>query len=464
MPKVRSKFFATLSLGIVFVFLTTAGFGCKGMTQAEKKLTQPITLEYWTIFDDVDALRANIEKYRVLRPYLTVNVRQLSVDEFYPRLVEALSEDRGPDIISIRNRWIRGYESKLAAMPTKVDDTLVTVEKTKLGTNTIVTPQTRALPTVGQLENEYVKAVKQDVVLGNQIYGLPLSLDNLAVYYNKDLLDRAGIAQPPRNWEEFQADVKKISKYDSRTGKITQSGAALGTGKNVAGADDLLQIIFRQSNVPFTGADGRALFSANPGRGQTAAINLVNFYTDFANPGRDTYSWNSQMGNSLDEFISGKVGFLIGYSYHNSLIKARAPQLNFGVLPMFQLNPDSPVNAANYWVSAVPAKSKNSNAAWGLIEYLTHSQATKNYLDATGRPSALRVYLSGQRENAALAPFVSQALVAENWYRGRNYEAAVKALSDMVDNWLIVPTGAGNVNEYRQNLLNQAAAKINQTL
>jgi len=184
------------------------------------------------------------------------------------------------------------------------------------------------------------------------------------------------------------------------------------------------------------GPNGQALFASNSGEGTVAK--LINFYTDFANPGRDTYSWNSQMGNSLDEFISGKVGFLIGYSYHNSAIKARAPQLNFGVLPMFQLNTDSPVNAANYWVTAVTAKSKNQNAAWALVEHLTRSKATKDYLDATGRPSALRVYLSAQKENAALAPFVSQVLVSENWYHGKNYEAALKAISDMVDNWFFV--------------------------
>jgi len=464
MSKLHKTISPLIIISGIFALLITAGFGCKGMTTAEKQLTQPIKLEYWTIFDDVDALRANINNYKISRPYLTVNVRQLSADEFYPRLIEALAEDKGPDIISIRNRWLKEYESKLAPMPATAGDTLVTVTKTQLGTNTTVTPVSRSLPTIGQLDSEYVKAVKQDVVLNNKIYGLPLSLDTLAVYYNKDLLDRAGIAQPPKNWVEFQADVKKITKYDSRTGQVTQAGAALGSGKNVAGVDDILQVIFAQSKVPFVNANGQAVFAGGNGKDQSAATNLVNFYTDFANPSRDTYTWNNQMGASLDEFVSGKVGFLIGYSYHHSLIKARAPQLNFGVLPLFQLDPDNPVNAANYWVSAVTAKSKNQNAAWSLIDYLTHSKATKDYLDATGRPSALRVYLSAQKENSALLPFVSQVLVAQSWYHGRNYDVALKAVSDMVDSWIILPQKAVGVNDYRQNLLNQTAAKINQTL
>src|SRR3989339_250429 len=138
MPKLHKTISPLLLISGIFALLITAGFGCKGMTTAEKQLTQPIKLEYWTIFDDVDALRANINNYKISRPYLTVNVRQLSADEFYPRLIEALAEDKGPDIISIRNRWLKEYESKLAPMPATAGDTLVTVTKTQLGTNTTV--------------------------------------------------------------------------------------------------------------------------------------------------------------------------------------------------------------------------------------------------------------------------------------------------------------------------------------
>ena len=69
------------------------------------------------------------------------------------------------------------------------------------------------------------------MILDGQIYGLPLSLDTMAIYYNKDLLDRSSVPEPPKTWEEFAVAVKKITKYDKQTNKITQSGAALGAGK-----------------------------------------------------------------------------------------------------------------------------------------------------------------------------------------------------------------------------------------
>lgn len=449
--------------------LLLAGFGCKGLSSAQQAATKPIALEYWTVFDDADAIRSLIAPYVANRPYLTVTVRQLGADELYSRLVEALAEDHGPDIVAVNNRDIGAYLSKLAPMPPSVNDVTVRVEKTQLGgTNTVVNAQTIPMVTTAQLEREYVPAVPGDVARNGKIYGLPLSVDTLAIYYNKDLLDRAGIAEPPKTWDEFQADVKKLTKYDKTGGKIIQSGAALGTGTNVPGSDDILFALFKQSKLPFTDSSGRAIFntlSTTVGQNQpTLAMNVVNFYTDFANPARDTYSWNETMPSALDSFVNGTTAFFFGYNYHYAQIKARAPQLNFDVIPLLQLNSDATANATNYSVETVTAKSKHQNEAWALINYLAHSGATKEYLTKTNRPSALRTYIGMQQSDPTLAPFVSQLLVADTWYHGANYAEAARALSDMLHEWLQTPPDPSRLLEWEQQALDRAAAKINQTL
>jgi ABC-type glycerol-3-phosphate transport system substrate-binding protein len=191
---------------------------------------------------------------------------------------------------------------------------------------------------------------------------------------------------------------------------------------------------------------------------------VMDFYTDFANPARDVYSWNKDMGSGLDAFTSGQAAFFFGYSYHYDIIKARAPQLNIEVLPMLQLNPEQPVNVANYWLQTVVGKSKHQNEAWALVNYLTHSSATKTYLDSTRRPSALRAYVLSQGQDVKLAPFAAQTLVADSWYKGRDYDTARQALNEMVDAWIKDPPKDMPVGEYKQGLLNTGASKVNQTL
>ncbi len=456
--KKRIFFFLALAMA-----LPLAGLGCKGLSAQQQAAIAPVTLEYWTVFDDVDALQAQIDKYKADRPYLTINLKQLRLDELYPRLLEALAEDRGPDIISVRNRFMNFYKPKLATMPDSVSDTTVLVEKTNFNTKTTVTTVKQNLPSLTQVDKEYVQSVGKDVVIEGKIYGLPLSLDNLALYYNKDLLDRAGIAEPPKNWDDFQKDVKKLAKFDKNFTKILQSGAAIGTGNNIPGFDDLLYILFKQSNISFVNKNGQAVFN-NPGNNEAnPAMSVMNFYTDFANSERDTYTWNEDMDNAVDKFVNGSLAFFFGYSYHLPVIKSRAPQLNFSILPMLQLNPEQPVNVANYWVQSVVDKSKHKNESWGLVNYLTHSKATKEYLEISNRPSALRAYISGQLENVELYPFASQSLIADSWYKGKDYDTTVKALKDMAHEWLL-PAPVGQELRQKQEVLNRAAAKINQTL
>ena len=456
----RKKIFFILAF---VLSLPLAGFGCQGLSKQQVAATKPVTLEMWTVFDDVDALQAQIAKYKADRPYLTINLRQLTAAELYPRLLEALSEDHGPDIISIRNRWIRFYLPKLSPMPSSVPDATVFIKKTNLSTQTIVTTVNVALPTPTQVDREYVQAVKNDVIVDNKIYGLPLSLENMALFYNKDLLDQAGVPEPPKNWEDFQAAVKKLTKFDKKSGKILQSGAAMGTGNNIPGFEDLLYILFKQSNISFVNKSGFATFQNQVQNQVNPANSVMNFYTDFANPERDTYTWNEEQGNALDQFVNGSLAFFFGYSYHYPVIKARAPQLNVAILPMLQLNPEQPVNVANYWVQAVTDKSKNKNEAWGLLNFLAHSKATKEYLDQSGRPSALRTYISAQLDNTELYPFVSQVLISDSWYKGKDYDTTVRALGDMAHEWLLPAPQVGHDLEWHQEVLNRAAAKFNQT-
>lgn len=450
---------------VIIPVLLLGGFGCKGLSATQQQATQPVTLEYWTVYDDVDALQTSIDKFKAERPYLTINLRQLRPDEIYQRLVETLAEDKGPDIISVQNKYMHAYQTKLAVMPASIQDTTVTVTKNAIGgTDTTINTSNVVLPTITQIDREYVQAVKGDAVIGGKIYGLPLSFDTMALYYNKDLLDKAGVAEPPKTWDDFRKAVLKMTKIDKKTDTVLQSGAALGTATNIPGFDDLLYILFKQSNVGFVDQNGYAVFNVSSvNEGSSLAMSVMNFYTDFANPTRDVYSWNEDKGNALDSFINGSLAFYFGYNFNYATIKARAPQLNFDVLPMLQLNPDQPVNAANYWLQTVTEKSKHQNEAWDLVNYLTHSKAVKDYLDTTARPSALRTYISGQLDNPVLFPFVSQALVANSWYKGRNYDGAVKSLGDMTHQWLAPIPGNKDPLGWQQEILNRAASQMNQT-
>lgn len=449
-------------LSVMLSLMVVAGFGCKGtVTKEEQQAIKNATLEYWTVYDDVGAINSAVEKFKLYRPYATINVRQYKPEEIYERLVEALAEDKGPDIISVPVRQIPFYRSKLAVMPAAIKDAIVETKKTATGgMETTINLRTVTLPNSLNIEREFFQTVKKDAVIGNDVYGLPLSLDSLVIYYNKDILDRSGVPEPPKTWVEFQDAVRKTTRFNKDTGKIVQSGVALGLAKNINNFDDIFYVLLKQSGITL----GQGGFVWNGAKTENPLYNVLDFYTDFANPTRDTYTWDKEQEMALERFIKGGSAFFFGYNYHYNLIKAQGANLNFDILPLIQLDPENPVNVTNYSLQCVVGKSKNQELAWNFINYIANLNV-KDYLDKTGRPTAKRAFLVEQRLKPELAPFVSDLLIAENWYRGNNYEAAKNALELLYSDWINLPQASreSDIEKWKENAIGRAVTKINQT-
>ncbi len=459
----KNKLFIIL---IIFSFLLTSGFGCKITDKETQEAMKPVTLEYWRVWDDSDAFDEIIANYKQLHPFITINYRKLRYSEYEKELVEALAEDRGPDIVSIHNTWIRKYENKLAPMPASI--TMVyPVTKGTIKKEVINELRTIKSLTLRELQNNFVDTVYDDVVLENQsgqdvIYALPFSVDTLAMYYNRDLLNNAGIAQPPTFWnKEFQQAVKSLTKQDTQ-GEIIQSGVAMGGSDNIDRSTDILSVLMMQNGSQMTDDNNNIVFDRIPtalkNQNYNPGLDALRFYTDFSNPAKEVYSWNSDLNSSLEMFIAGKLALMFGYAYHLPTIKARAPKLNFGITSLPQIDGNyNGTNFANYWVEAVSNKSEYVDEAWDFIQFAAKAEQVKSYLSKTKKPTALRALINEQLENDDINIFVEQVLTSKSWYRGVDSNAAELIINDMIDS---VVAGQGKIEE----IITLGARRVQQTI
>jgi multiple sugar transport system substrate-binding protein len=266
--------------------------------------------------------------------------------------------------------------------------------------------------------------------------GVPVSVDTLALYYNKDLLNTAGIPTPPENWTQFADDVKKLTKLDS-TGKILQSAAGIGTAFNVERATDILTALMVQ-NGAVMGNESGPQFQRIPAalqgvRDTPPAYQASEFYTSFADPTKDTYTWNASQPNSLDAFIQGKIAFFFGYAYQYDDIKARAPKLNLGLSKLPQIEGNPVKNEANYWYWVVSKKSKAQDLDWRFLNTLTNVDTAKKILDLSFAPAARKSLLSAQLEDERVGVFASQVLTATSWYQGKDPKTTEAALQGLIN-------------------------------
>ena len=206
-----------ISLALLLVLLAGTGLGCRGgSSDAQQAALENITLHYWRVFDDDDDLDGIIDDYRALHPNVTIKVTKKRFEEFEEELVQAFAEDRGPDMFSIHNTWIGQYEPLITPMPESVSLVYHEIQGS-LKQEVVAVIRENDLMSLGELDDDYAGVVYDDVVRKyqassksrseNRIWALPYSVDTLALFYNEDLLDAAGIAEPPTNWEDFQEHV-----------------------------------------------------------------------------------------------------------------------------------------------------------------------------------------------------------------------------------------------------------------
>lgn len=110
-----AKLFLFLLLSAVIV----SGQACGG-SNVQKGTPPEVTLEVWNVFEPRSHYEPIIEAYEALHPNVTINYRNLTFAEYEDELINALAEDRGPDIFSIQNTWTQRYLNKITPLPAQL--------------------------------------------------------------------------------------------------------------------------------------------------------------------------------------------------------------------------------------------------------------------------------------------------------------------------------------------------------
>lgn len=411
--------FYIILIGVIFLVVLVIILMIMGIIPGLKSFLPPeVTLELWGAFDDPLKMDIVLSEFNKEYPRIKITYKRIHEEEFEEDLIDALASGRGPDIAMVKNTWVPRHGDKLQPLePSLFGDDTKEAEK--------------QIMTVGEFKTSFVDVAADDFIQNDMIYVVPLFVDTLALYYNKDIFNTAGIARPPRTWEEFSDMVQKLT-IRNEDGTIKQAGAAIGTAKNINRSTDIVSLLMMQygaaMNDPIT---GDATFNHG-----SAGKEALEFYAMFSNPDSSSYTWNADMPYSIDAFYEGNVGMMFNYSYHVSTIKAKAPFLRFEVAPMLQkADTRFALNYANYWGLGVFRSSEHPKEAWQFLLWLSRGKGLETYLGQSGRPAPRRDLIEAQKAaNYQLGVFTEQALTAKSWkqYDEKKNEAILAGMIDSV--------------------------------
>lgn len=329
-----------LLLILVIVFIVRFLSGGRPSTQAH--------LTYWGLWEGEDVMKTVIDVYQKDHKNVTIEYKMQSPIEYRERLQAAIARGEGPDIFRFHSTWVPMLSSDLEAVPQDV-----------ISSN--------------DLPKIYPKVVTFDLVKDDKLYGIPLMIDGLLLFYNKDMLSEAG-ATPPKDWEQFEQAATSLTVKDG-FGNVERAGAAMGTAENIEHFSDILGLLLYQNGTDFSNL------------ASTEAKNALEFYSFYAQP--PTNVWDSNQQNSIIAFAGGKVGMIFAPSWEVFTIKALNPNLNFDTAAVPQIKGGDPVSWATYWAEGVSSKSPYQKQAFEFLKYLSSKETLQKFYQASvaaGRP------------------------------------------------------------------------------
>jgi len=376
-------FIAAAVLGIL-VFSGAIPLGSNGNdTGAQGTVVLWGTVKSQTLF-------SLLEDFNRANPTFVLKYVEKSPETFDNDLLEALAAGTGPDMFFITDDLAYKYSNKIYTIPYK------------------------SFP-VNTFKNNFVGA--GEVFLTSKgVLAFPLTVDPMMMYYSRSMLDANGIAYPPTYWDEFAGLVPLLTKKDEN-GSITKSTVAMGQFSNVLYAKDILATLFMQAGNPIIIEKNGVFSSALGGNNNKYDLgSILKFYTDFADPLKNVYSWNKSFSNSRDAFSKEDLAFYFGYASELQSLVNKNPNQNFLVASMPQIrNGTFKLTSAHTTGIAISSFSKNFNTAFVAAGLMSNSDFASKFANALGVTPARRDLLKTVPTDAYLPTFYASAFYAKAW-------------------------------------------------
>jgi len=326
-----------LALAAMAAVLLTA---CGGTSSSGAGASGTVRLSGWTSTPAEDKLLTDqIASFQVAYPNIKVTYEPVPKD-FRTKLKAQLASGTEPDVFYVELGDAAGFMQKHVLLDLRS-------EMAKTGTKA----------------SDFSSGVLAAFKTGDAIYGIPKDFNTLALFYNKDMFTAAGVSPPTKNWtwQDLTDAAKKLTK-PGVFGLITNSDSARWAP------------MVYQNGGQVLNADNTKSMLLDP-----ATVEATKYYTSFKKNGTGTYS--GALGSGIDwpgaAFAKGKAamvmegGWLIPYMKDYPGIKWDAVELPQGK------SRGNLVFTVGYSISA---KTKNPDASWILLNYLTGLDNQKTVL------------------------------------------------------------------------------------
>ena len=272
--------FIRTSVGIVAVAAVLTGCAAGGAGPAAvdpdadpTDVSGEISYAIWDVNQE-PGMKALIADFNETYPNVEVSVEVTAYAQYWTKLQTQGSSGTLPDVF-----WMNGPNFQLYA------------------SNGLLAPLA-PLEDAGLIDRaDYPDAMNELYTLDDEMYGIPKDFDTIAVFYNKDILARAGLDEPTADWtwDDYHAMAKQISDTLGAEGIV-------GSGDNYDNQPMVYPAIL--------GNGGTIIEDGVSGYDDPQTIEALQFWADMVADGSMlTPAQNADTSGSV-RFINGQAGMM----------------------------------------------------------------------------------------------------------------------------------------------------------
>lgn len=299
-----------------------------------------------------DNVRAMTDAFTKANPDIKVNIEFVPYEGLHDKTVLAQGSGSGYDVVLFDVIWPAEY----AANKVLVDVTDRVTDDMKKG----------VLP-----------GAWTTVEFEGKRFGMPWILDTKYLFYNKEILEKAGIKAPPKTWDEVTEQAKIIKEKG-----LLDSPIAWSWSQAEAAICDYTTLVSAYGGDFLK--DGKPAFTTGGG------LDALNYMVSSYKSGLT----NANSKEFLEEdvrrvFQNGEAAFALNWTYMYNMAndpKESKVAGKVGVVPAPGVTGKSEVSAVNGSMGlGITSTSKHVDEAWKYIVHMT-SQPTQNEYAALSLP------------------------------------------------------------------------------
>jgi multiple sugar transport system substrate-binding protein len=320
-----------------------------------KEPTSPVTITFSSWVGDSAQMKKLAADFHKLHPNITVKFQNVPADSATQKLTTQVAGGTAPDTAFIDSSAVQDFAQRRALV--NLDGYIAGSKDVKL--------------------DDYVAGFKQTAVYRNSMFALPYDGETTGLFYRTDLFQAAGIAGPPKTWEELQADAAKLTDPSKK-----QYGFILFAPE----AQYYWLPFLWQAGGNLLSKDGKSVAFNSP-----QGVQAADFYVGLRKYAPPDYlasnSWDGRVA-----FATGKVAMYEAGAWFGGEMTSSFPKIKgkWSVAPM----PVGPARCATTIAGdslVVTSQSKNKDAAWMWIEFLS-------------RPDNMKLWTYGSPTTTLLPP------------------------------------------------------------